>query len=88
MTQTWTWATVWGLTMEEGGRLGRGGKRRKNWDNLNSINNKIHLKKQKQKNKKMILKSGGDKEYLFYVYLFDTFTLSLTLFYNNKKHHL
>lgn len=34
----------------------------------------------------MMIKSGGDKEYLFYVYLFDTFKLSLTSFYNNKKH--
>ena len=77
-----------GIDYGRGRQAGQRGERRKNWDNLNSINNKIHLKKQKQKNKKMILKSGGDKEYLFYVYLFDTFTLSLTLFYNNKKHHL
>ena len=36
-----TWTVVWGLTVGIRGELGGGKQREKNWDNCNSINNKI-----------------------------------------------
>ena len=39
MNNPQTWTTVWELTV--GGGMGRGGQRGKNWDNCNSINNKM-----------------------------------------------
>ena len=44
MKDPWSWTTVWGQTMEVGEGLAGGGRKGKNWDNCNSINNKIFLK--------------------------------------------
>ena len=51
------WTMVWGLTMGVGGGLGRGGQREENWDNCNSISNKIFNKnfKNKRKNSTILL---------------------------------
>ena len=38
--EPWTWTKVWGWPMEWE-VLGGGGQREKNWDNHNSVNNKI-----------------------------------------------
>ena len=40
----WAREMVWGLSMNEGGRLGGGKGREEKWDNYNSINNKIFKK--------------------------------------------
>ena len=37
MNDPQTWTTVWELTVEAGGGMGRGGQRGKNWDNCNRI---------------------------------------------------
>ena len=41
MNDPWTWTTVWELTVGEGGGMGGGGQRDKNWDNWNRITIKI-----------------------------------------------
>ena len=46
MKDPWTKTTVWGLTMEVGGGLGGRGRMGKEWDNCNSINDKMKIIKQ------------------------------------------
>ena len=52
MNDPWKWTAVWGLTVGEGGGLGGGKQREKNWDSCNRINknNKKCLKKHKKEN--------------------------------------
>ena len=45
MKDPWTWTTVWGLTMGVRVGLGGRGQKEKNWDDCNSINNKMFSKK-------------------------------------------
>ena len=46
MKNPWTWIMVRGLTMEVGGGLGGRGRMGKEWDNCNSINDKMKIIKQ------------------------------------------
>ena len=39
LKDSWTWTTVWGLTVEVRDGLGGGGKGGEHWDNCNTINN-------------------------------------------------
>ena len=41
MNDPLTWTTVWGLTVEAGGGLVRGGQRGKNWNNYKRITIKM-----------------------------------------------
>ena len=40
MNDSWTGTTERGVTAGEGGGMGRGGQKEKNWDNCNKVNNK------------------------------------------------
>ena len=56
MNDPQTWTKVWGLTVGVGSGLGGGGQKGKNWDNCNSIDNKIFKLTNKIKFKTMKMK--------------------------------